>query len=50
MDQAFDWDADGSAAARRWPEQCLEVMAQLYPPEAAAEYVDGWTVDPARYT
>ena len=48
MDQAFDWDPDDPrlpGLARR----CVEVMAQLYPPEAAAKYVASWSVDTARY-
>ena len=48
MDQAFDWDPDDP----RLPglaQRCVEVMAQLYPPEAAAKYVASWSVDTARY-
>ena len=48
MDQAFDWDPDDP----RLPElarECLEVMARLYPPEAAADYMKDWMVDPTRY-
>ena len=48
MDEAFDWDAEDP----RLPElaqRCIDVMAQLYPPDAAAKYVAGWSVDPARY-
>jgi DNA-binding transcriptional MerR regulator len=48
MDEAFDWSADDP----RLPElaqRCVRVMSQLYPPEAAAEYVSSWSVDTSRY-
>ena len=48
MDQAFDWDPD-DPRLRDLAEQCLTVMQQLYPPQAAAEYVDSWSVDKSRY-
>jgi DNA-binding transcriptional MerR regulator len=48
MDEAYEWSADDP----RLPElaqRCVDVMAQLYPPEAAAEYVASWSVDTGRY-
>ncbi|HLL63692.1 MAG TPA: MerR family transcriptional regulator [Propionibacteriaceae bacterium] len=48
MDEAFDWSPEDP----RLPElarRCLEVMAQLYPPDAAAKYLASWSVDPSRY-
>jgi DNA-binding transcriptional MerR regulator len=48
MDEAYEWSADDP----RLPElaqRCVDVMAQLYPPDAAAKYVASWSVDTGRY-
>lgn len=48
MDQAFGWDPDDPRLVELAAE-CVDVMEQIYPPEAAAEYVAEWTVDAGRY-
>lgn len=48
VDQAFDWDADDSRLGDL-ARECVDVMAEVYPPQAAAAYVENWTVDAARY-
>ena len=48
MDQAFDWDPDDPRLIEL-ARDCLEVMERIYPPEAAAEYMEDWTVDSSRY-
>jgi DNA-binding transcriptional MerR regulator len=48
IDQAFDWDPD-DPRLRELAKRCVDVMAKLYPPESAAEYVADWSVDKARY-
>ena len=48
MDQAFDWDADDPRLVDL-AHDCLAVMERIYAPEAAAEYVADWAVDPSRY-
>ena len=48
MDEAYDWDADDPRLvdlARR----CLKVMGNLYPAEAATEYMASFAVDASRY-
>lgn len=48
MDQAYDWDAE-DPRLDELARDCVDVMAEVYPPQAAAEYVENWTVDAARY-
>lgn len=48
MDQAYDWDPDDPRLVELAGD-CVNVMEQIYPPEAAAEYVAEWTVDANRY-
>ena len=48
IDQAYDWDA-GDPRLEELARDCVEVMAEVYPPQEAAEYVEDWTVDAARY-
>ncbi len=48
MDRAFDWDPD-DPRLHELAERCVTVMAQLYPPDAAAKYVASWSVDTSRY-
>jgi DNA-binding transcriptional MerR regulator len=48
MDQAYDWDADDPRLVHL-AHDCLAVMERIYSPEAAAEYVADWQVDPTRY-